>query len=156
MSAFGPKRTWRIAVHMSAFGGKADMTVCGSSLSRSLLGVKRTCLFALQMSARFNRSKTVQAQHCSIWYGEHNGHQHRNPVMHKAGYNPQTSKYFAVEKTGNMRLPVEPRTETGETYERNYGWGCAHGCNCHARIRAGILCLLGHGQCDRSAAARED
>jgi DNA-binding winged helix-turn-helix (wHTH) protein len=31
-------------------------------------------------------SKTVQAQHCSIRYGEHNGHQHRNPVMHKAGY----------------------------------------------------------------------
>jgi len=27
---------------MSAFGGKADMTVCGSPLSRSLLGVERT------------------------------------------------------------------------------------------------------------------
>src|SRR5262245_5398870 len=39
------------AVHMSAFGGKADMTVCGSSHSRSLLGVKRTCPFALHMSA---------------------------------------------------------------------------------------------------------
>src|SRR6185503_9792415 len=46
--------------------------------------------------------------------------------------------------------------KTGETYERNYGWGCLHGCNCHARTCAGILCLLGHGQCDRSAAARED
>jgi hypothetical protein len=34
-----------------AFGGKADMTVCGNPLSRSLLGVKRTCRFALQMSA---------------------------------------------------------------------------------------------------------
>jgi len=36
---------------MSAFGGKADMTVCGKSLSRSLLGVKRTCRFPLHMSA---------------------------------------------------------------------------------------------------------
>jgi hypothetical protein len=25
MSAFGPKRTWAVALHMSAFGGKADM-----------------------------------------------------------------------------------------------------------------------------------
>src|SRR5262245_35839984 len=36
---------------MSAFGGKADMTVCGCPLSRSLLGVKRTWLFATHMSA---------------------------------------------------------------------------------------------------------
>ena len=28
MSAIGPKRTWTIALHMSAIGGKADMTVC--------------------------------------------------------------------------------------------------------------------------------
>jgi hypothetical protein len=51
MSAFGPKQTWRIALHMSALGGKADMTVCGNPLSRSLLGVKRTSLFATHMSA---------------------------------------------------------------------------------------------------------
>ena len=36
---------------MSAFGGKADITVCGNPLSRSLSGVKRTCPFALHMSA---------------------------------------------------------------------------------------------------------
>jgi hypothetical protein len=36
---------------MSAFGGRADMTVCGNPLSRSLLGAKRTCPFALHMSA---------------------------------------------------------------------------------------------------------
>src|SRR6188472_2503355 len=36
---------------MSAFGGKADMTVCGNPLSWSQLGVKRTWLFALHMSA---------------------------------------------------------------------------------------------------------
>jgi hypothetical protein len=27
MSAYGPKQTWATAPHMSAFGGKADMTV---------------------------------------------------------------------------------------------------------------------------------
>src|SRR5262245_34179230 len=36
---------------MSAFGGKADMTICGCLLSRLLLGVKRTCFVALHMSA---------------------------------------------------------------------------------------------------------
>ena len=36
---------------MSAIGGKADMALCVNPLLRSLLGAKRTCLFALQMSA---------------------------------------------------------------------------------------------------------
>ena len=44
MSAFGPKRTSTSAPHMSAFGGKADMTFCGIPLLRSLLVVKRTGL----------------------------------------------------------------------------------------------------------------
>jgi len=30
MSAIGPKRTSLVAPHMSAFGGKADMTFCGA------------------------------------------------------------------------------------------------------------------------------
>ena len=51
MSAIGPKQTSLVAPHMSAFGGKADMAVCGSPLSRSLLGVKRTWLVAMHMSA---------------------------------------------------------------------------------------------------------
>src|SRR5262249_46255605 len=51
MSAIGPKRTSTTAPHMSAFGGKADMTFCGCLLSRSLSGVKRTSLFAAHMSA---------------------------------------------------------------------------------------------------------
>ena len=51
MSAYGPKRTSLVAPHMSSFGGKADITVCGNPLSRSRLGVKRTWLFALHMSA---------------------------------------------------------------------------------------------------------
>jgi hypothetical protein len=51
MSAIGPKRTSVVALHMSAFGGKADTTLCGNPLSRSLLGVKRTWAVALHMSA---------------------------------------------------------------------------------------------------------
>src|SRR5262245_48285390 len=43
---------------MSGFGGKADMTVCGSPLSRSLLGVKRTWARALHMSA-FDPKRTL-------------------------------------------------------------------------------------------------
>src|SRR5215475_3171781 len=37
--------------HMFAFGGKADMTLCRSPLSRSLSGVKRASHFATHMSA---------------------------------------------------------------------------------------------------------
>jgi hypothetical protein len=51
MSASGPKRTSLVASHMSAFGDKADMAFCGISLSRLLLGVKRTWVGALQVSA---------------------------------------------------------------------------------------------------------
>ena len=60
-SASGTKRTLRVALHMSAFGGKADMTVCGNPLSRSLFGAKRTCPFALHMSA--NDPKRTSAVH---------------------------------------------------------------------------------------------
>src|SRR5215510_2570979 len=37
MSAIGPKQTWALALHMSAFGGKADMTFCAKAdIGRSL------------------------------------------------------------------------------------------------------------------------
>jgi hypothetical protein len=45
MSAFGPKQTYAVAPHMSAIGGKADMTVCRSPVSRSLLGGKADIAF---------------------------------------------------------------------------------------------------------------
>src|SRR5262249_19939066 len=51
MSAFGPKQTWADALHMSAFGGKADMTVGICPLSWSLSGAKQTSLVAAHMSA---------------------------------------------------------------------------------------------------------
>src|SRR5262249_26301215 len=41
----------RPSEEVSVIGGKADMTGCGSPLSRSLLGVKRTWAGAVQMSA---------------------------------------------------------------------------------------------------------
>jgi hypothetical protein len=31
MSAIGPKQTWAIALHMSAFRGKADIPFCSAS-----------------------------------------------------------------------------------------------------------------------------
>jgi len=46
MSAYGPKQTSLVAPHMSALGGKADVTFCGNPLSRSLSGVKRTWAWA--------------------------------------------------------------------------------------------------------------
>jgi len=51
MSAIGPERTFLIALHMSAFGGKADMTTGTWPLSWSPSGVKRTSPFALHMFA---------------------------------------------------------------------------------------------------------
>jgi hypothetical protein len=60
MSAFGPKQTSLVAPHMSAFGGEADMTLRGNPLLRSLLGVKRTWLFALHMSA-YDPKRTLGA-----------------------------------------------------------------------------------------------
>jgi hypothetical protein len=55
-STHGPKQTWASAPHMSAFGGKADMSLCRNPLSGSLLGAKRTCPFALHMSANPKRT----------------------------------------------------------------------------------------------------
>ncbi len=51
MSAFGPKQTLAVALHESAFGGKADMTIAACLLFWSLLGVKRTWRVAAHMSA---------------------------------------------------------------------------------------------------------
>jgi len=39
MSAIGPKQTWPRAPHMSAFEGKADMTLCNA---QSAYDPKRT------------------------------------------------------------------------------------------------------------------
>jgi hypothetical protein len=49
VSAFGTKRTSLVAPHMSAFGGKADITKRKYPLLQSQLGVKRTWVGALHM-----------------------------------------------------------------------------------------------------------
>jgi hypothetical protein len=40
MSAIGPKQTWPRALHMSAIGCKADMTICGMSAFAVAIGAK--------------------------------------------------------------------------------------------------------------------
>src|SRR5262245_36991831 len=53
---------------MSAFEGKADMTVCGCLLSWSLLGVKRTCVAALHESA-FDPKRTSDRPLTTVIWG---------------------------------------------------------------------------------------
>jgi hypothetical protein len=54
MSAIGPKRTSLVALHMSAFGGKADMTSCvahvclGPKADLSLHSPEATSIGALE------------------------------------------------------------------------------------------------------------
>jgi hypothetical protein len=45
MSAFGPKRTSLVAPHMSAFGGKADMTLMRKSAFAVAIGGKADIAF---------------------------------------------------------------------------------------------------------------
>src|SRR5262245_42231704 len=52
---------------MSAFGGKADMTIWACPLSRSLLGVKRTWAGALHMSAFDPKRTWLVAAHMSAF-----------------------------------------------------------------------------------------
>jgi hypothetical protein len=61
MSAFGPKQTWRLALHMSAFGGKADMTLCENPLS-----IASTLVHALQKSWS-TRYKADSEEHGPCW-----------------------------------------------------------------------------------------
>jgi hypothetical protein len=49
-------------MHMSAFGGKADMTIGTCPLSWSLSGVKQTSLVAAHMAA-FDPKRTFAAMH---------------------------------------------------------------------------------------------
>jgi hypothetical protein len=47
ISAIGPKQTPANALRMSAFGGKADITIAACPLLRSLLGAKQTWAFCI-------------------------------------------------------------------------------------------------------------
>src|SRR5262249_32839173 len=83
MSAIGPKQTWTSAPHMSAFGGKADMTLCGNPLSRSLLGVKRTSLFAAHMSA-YDPKRTCRSTAIEAKFTRHRKYEYRE-TDHESG-----------------------------------------------------------------------
>src|SRR5215467_12337693 len=75
MSAFGPKRTSLVAPHMSAFRGKADMTVCESPLSLSLLGVsghallRRTCPLLTHRRHRWHLYPPIEPLRSSVTHG---------------------------------------------------------------------------------------
>src|SRR6476661_2132086 len=52
MSAFGPKQTLAVALHESAFGGKADMTICGMSAFAVAFGGKADMAWPLAAHAQ--------------------------------------------------------------------------------------------------------
>jgi hypothetical protein len=51
MSAIGPKQTSLVALHMSAFGGKADMAIATMSAFAVAIGGKADMAIAVQNSA---------------------------------------------------------------------------------------------------------
>src|SRR5678815_576397 len=51
---------------MSAFGCKADMTLCGNPLSRSLLGVKRTWRLHCEMCAYDPKRASFEARSLEV------------------------------------------------------------------------------------------
>jgi hypothetical protein len=55
---------------MSAFGGKADMTISACPLLRSLLGVKQTWPIAVHMSAYDPKRTSLIALHMSAFGSE--------------------------------------------------------------------------------------
>ncbi len=48
MSAFGPKRTWARALHMSAFGGKADIAAAPPAFDPTATSMKTPTLDAAE------------------------------------------------------------------------------------------------------------
>jgi hypothetical protein len=51
---------------MSAFGGKADITIAACPLFRSLLGVKQTCFVAPHMSANDPKRTSGHERECAL------------------------------------------------------------------------------------------
>src|SRR5262245_34159083 len=79
---------------MSAFGGKADMALCGNSLSRSLLGVKRTWLVAAHMSAFDPYRRFATRLRCSAVDAER-GYPGTNPGMNSSSSSAKLEWGFA-------------------------------------------------------------
>jgi hypothetical protein len=158
MSAYGPKQTSLTLPHMSAFGGKADITVCGNPLSRSLLGVKRTCLFALHMSAFdpkrtwvLQRSTTSRALTqiatitCLSLGGDYEATQQSGPQSNKNAADSDAPQYVKDRAPSQfLRWPesrgraTHPRIRRGaRAADRNLG-GVAGHLKLARRTRAGF------------------
>src|SRR5215831_7931171 len=84
---------------MSAFGGKADMAFLGITLSWSLLGVKRTSLFAAHMSAFDPKRTCGRGQPYDIFLTRHKIGLPSNSLRLHTGWivSPDRSRTLAKE-----------------------------------------------------------
>src|SRR5262252_10774305 len=96
---------------MSALRGKAEMTVCGSPLSRSLLGAKRTCPFALHMSA-FDPKRTLR-QFGAFQYANLN--RYAALIRSSGPMNEATRVRHTFRRCGGDLAACGPRAENSET-----------------------------------------
>src|SRR5262245_61413239 len=97
---------------MSAFGGKADMAVCGSPLSRSLLGVKRTCPLALNMSAYDPKRTLVAPSSARVFIVT-------MPVLGLAGEgNATTRVHYVSRRRGGNTVPGSSAAERAASADR--------------------------------------
>jgi hypothetical protein len=102
---------------MSAFGGKADMTFCSNSLSRSLLGVKRTCPFALHTSANDPKRTSLPSSVRREKAVEGIRRRVKSQVgFHEADYNvPVMARPIALAFAEAIDQPTGERRVTGVT-----------------------------------------
>ena len=72
MSAIGTKRTWPSALHMSAFGGKADMTFCTANVCFRPKADIANKLFVGQLAVAFmqtcDRKDAIPIYIATGWY----------------------------------------------------------------------------------------
>jgi hypothetical protein len=70
MSAIGPKRTSLVAPHMSAFGAKADMAICGMSAFAVAIGGKADkhyiCLRLTQSGQSYGTFRSISGRKTTL------------------------------------------------------------------------------------------
>src|SRR5262245_3964338 len=89
---------------MSAFGDKADMTICGSPLSRSLLWVKQTCHFALMSAYDPKRTSATSGRPPEIGtmlFSERRGGDDATPIHRFARWHASVAFCGACAATGH-------------------------------------------------------
>src|SRR5262245_65712589 len=87
---------------MSAFGGKADMTLCGNPLLRSLLGAKRTCRFALHMSAYDPKRTSAEPQRRQVTTSNCSAYGHSYPASSDGSIHRRASAGVPSGHTNNV------------------------------------------------------